>query len=141
MNTLAIFTSELQMSAAFEIITLLIVAALIGYATAWMYYKSVYTARIKVLESERHEFNNHIVNLNADISNLHKRIIDHDSEKERLIIQVNALKALHAEAVDETNDMALRNIRNEQLLYEKDEALILIAQRKHLLDYKSFGIN
>ncbi len=35
--------------------------------------------------------------------------------------------------------MALKNKRNEQLLYEKDEALVHIAQRKHLLDYKSFG--
>ncbi len=54
-------------------------------------------------------------------------------------MEVNALKAIHAEAVRETDDMTLKNIRTEQLLYEKDEALVHIAERKHLLNYKSFG--
>jgi predicted flap endonuclease-1-like 5' DNA nuclease len=54
-------------------------------------------------------------------------------------LEVAALKMLHAEAVDETNDMKIKNTKNEQLLYEKDEALVHIAQRKHLLNYKSFG--
>jgi len=49
------------------------------------------------------------------------------------------MKALHAEAVHETNDMMMKKKRTEQLLYEKDEALVHIAQNKHLLDYNSFG--
>jgi len=32
--------------------------------------------------------------------------------------------------------MTLNQARTEQMLFEKDEALVLIAQRKHLLDYK-----
>ena len=35
--------------------------------------------------------------------------------------------------------MTLKNKRSEQIIYDKDEALVHIAQRKHLLDYKSFG--
>ncbi len=62
-----------------------------------------------------------------------------DEEIEHLTLEIDALKALHTEAVHETDDMTLKNKRNEQLLYEKDEALVNIAQRKHLLDYKSFG--
>jgi predicted flap endonuclease-1-like 5' DNA nuclease len=59
---------------------------------------------------------------------------------EHLNLEIEALKALHTEAVHETDNMALKNKRNEQLLYEKDEVLVNIAQRKHLLDYRSFGI-
>ena len=139
MNTLIILLAQTKSGATIEILSLLLVAAIIGYITAWLYYKSIYVRRIKAIESEKDELNNHIVNLNADKSNLHKSLREKDNEIEHLILEVNALKALHAEAVHETDDMTLKNKRTEQLLYEKDEALVNIAQRKHLLDYKSFG--
>ena len=60
------------------------------------------TKRIKVLESDKHELNNRIVNLNGEISDLHKSLLEKDNEIEHLILDN-------------------------------------IAQRKHLLDYKSFG--
>jgi predicted flap endonuclease-1-like 5' DNA nuclease len=114
--------------------------AIIGYMTAWLFYKAVYEKRIKVIESEKHELNNRIFNLDAEIFNLKKNLSEKGEETEQLILEVRALEALHSEAVHETDYMALKNKRNEQLLYEKDEALVNIAQRKHLLDYKSFGI-
>ncbi len=139
MSTLIILLAQTKSEATLEILSLLLVAAIIGYITAWLYYKSVYTRRIKAIEHEMHELKNHIVNLNADKSKLYKSFREKDNEMEHLIQEVNALKALHAEAVHETNDMTLKNTRAEQLLYEKDEALVHIAQRKHLLDYNSFG--
>jgi predicted flap endonuclease-1-like 5' DNA nuclease len=139
MSTLIILLAQTKSGATIEILSLLLVAAIIGYLTAWLYYKSIYVRRIKVIESEKHELNNHIVNLNGDISNLHKSLSEKDIETEHLIMEVKALKALHAEAVQETDDMTLKNKRAEQLLDEKDEALVNIAQSKHLLDYKSFG--
>jgi predicted flap endonuclease-1-like 5' DNA nuclease len=139
MNTLTILLAQTKSGATFEIIFMLLGSAVIGYLTAWLYYKSVYEKRIKVIESEKQELNNRIVNLDAKILNLKKSLSEKSEETEHLILEVNALKALHAEAVQETDDMTLKNKRNEQLLYEKDEALINIAQRKHLLDYKSFG--
>ena len=84
--------------------------------------------------------NNRIVNLDSEIFNLKKNQSEKEKETEQLILEVRALKALHTEAVHETDYMTLQNKRNEQLLYEKDEALVNIAQRKHLLDYKSFGV-
>jgi predicted flap endonuclease-1-like 5' DNA nuclease len=39
----------------------------------------------------------------------------------------------------ETGDLTLKSERTKQLMDEKDEALMHIAARKHLLDYASFG--
>jgi predicted flap endonuclease-1-like 5' DNA nuclease len=140
MNALTILLEQTKSEATFEIIFMLLGSAIIGYLTAWLFYKAFYEKRIKVIESEKHELNNRIVNLDAEIFSLKKNLSEKEEETEQLILEVRALKALHAEAVHETDDVALKNKRNEQLLYEKDEALINIAQRKHLLDYKSFGI-
>ena len=139
MNTLIILLTQTKNEATIEILLLLLVAGIIGYITAWLYSRSVYTAKINTIESNEEELKNQIISLNTDKSNLHKSLISKDHELEYLQMEVKALKALHAEAVHETDDMTLKNKRTEQLLYEKDEALINIAQRKHLLDYNSFG--
>ena len=140
MNTLIILLAQTKTEATFEILLMLLGSAVIGYVTAWLYYKSIYEKKLEVIENEKHELNNRIVNLDSEIFKLKKNLNDKDEETEHLKLEIKALKALHAEAVQETDDMTLKNIRNEQLLYEKDEALVNIAQRKHLLDYKSFGI-
>lgn len=139
MSTLIILLAQTKIIATIEILSFLLVAAIIGYVTAWLYYKTIYVRRIKVIEAEKDELKNHIVNLNTDKSHLQKRLGEKDNEIQYLNKEINTLKALHAEAVHETDDMTLKNARTEQMLYEKDEALVLIAQRKHLLDYKSFG--
>jgi predicted flap endonuclease-1-like 5' DNA nuclease len=139
MNLLTILLVQTKLGATVEILLFLLVAALIGYVTSWLYYKSIYVKRIKALESEKTELNNQLTSLYEDKSKLDINLNEKDDEIKHLILEVKALKALHAEAVHETDDMALKNKRNEQLLYEKDETLVLIGQRKHLLDYKSFG--
>jgi predicted flap endonuclease-1-like 5' DNA nuclease len=139
MNTLLILLAQTKGEATIVILALLLVAGIIGYITAWLYYKSIYVKRIKAVESEKDEMNNQIINLKTEKNNQQKMLREKDDEMEQLNQKVDALKALHAEAVHETNDMTLKNKRSEQLLYEKDEALVHIAQRKFLLDYKSFG--
>ncbi|MGD0581472.1 MAG: hypothetical protein ABR974_00850 [Bacteroidales bacterium] len=139
MNTLSVLLVQTRGEATLTIISLLLVAAIIGYITAWLYTRSVYERKLKAVESDKHELNNRIVNLDGTIVELTKNISEKELETEHLILEVRALKVLHTEAVHETDDMTLRNKRNEQLLYEKDEALVNIAQRRHLLDYKSFG--
>ncbi len=109
MNTLIILLAQTKGVAIIEILFLLLVAAIIGYITSWLYHKSIYGKNMKAIESERDELKNQIIHLQAEKSNLKK--------------EVSALKALHAETVPEA----------------EDEALIHIAKRKHLLDYKSFG--
>ena len=139
MNNLIILLAQTKSEAAIEILSLLLVAAIIGYITAWLYYRSIYTKHIQVIEFEKNKLNNHNVNLENDKINLHKSLLLKDNQIHHLTLEVNALKALHKEAVHETDDMALKNSRSEQMLYEKDEALAHIAQRKHILDYNSFG--
>jgi predicted flap endonuclease-1-like 5' DNA nuclease len=140
MSVLIILLAQTKSGAIIEILLLLMVAAIIGYMTSWLYYKSIYKKRIKVLESERHEFNNHIINMNADVSNLKRSLGEKHLEIEYLKMDVNALKALHKEAVNETDDMNLKMKRAEKLLYEQDETLAQLLNDRYLLDYKSFGI-
>ncbi len=139
MNTLIILLEETKSEATLEILSLLLVAAIIGYVTAWLYYKSIYKKVIKSIKSENEEYRTRIFNINAENGNLQKNFRVKDNEIEHLLLEVKALKALQTEAVHELDDITLKNIRNEQLLYEKDEALVHIAQRKHLLNYLSFG--
>ena len=111
---------------ASTILSFLLVAAIIGYITAWLYYKSIYHENLTAAESDKHELNNRIVNLDAEIFNLKESLDIKDAEIKHLTLEVKALKALQAEAVKETDDITLKNKRTEQLLYEKDEALIHI---------------
>lgn len=115
MNTLIIFLVQTRMLAAIEILSLLLVAAIIGYVTAWLYSKSKYVKRIKALESAK------------------------EKEKEHLVQEIESLKALQAEAVQEAKSLAEESKKSEQLHHEKDAALVDIAKNKHLLDYNSFG--
>ena len=85
------------------------------------------------------KLNKVVANYNSEKQNWDNSLRAKDEEIKHLNLQVNALRALHTEAVHETDEMTLKNKRSEQLLYEKDEALTLIAQHSHLLDYNSFG--
>jgi hypothetical protein len=49
--------------AVITIIALLLVAAIIGYLTAWFYAKSVYTPIIKGLEAEKADFKKRLPDL------------------------------------------------------------------------------
>jgi predicted flap endonuclease-1-like 5' DNA nuclease len=140
MSTLLILLTQTKSEATIEILLLLLVAAIIGYATAGLYNRSIYIKKIEGYQSEKKVLDKQVVSLSADKNNLAERLFEKDKETKHLILEVNALKALHAEAVQETNDMTLKNARSEQKLYEKNEALVHITQGKHLLDYNSFGI-
>jgi predicted flap endonuclease-1-like 5' DNA nuclease len=107
MNTLLIFLVQTKGGATIEILSLLLVAGIIGYVTAWLYCRSVYERKIKAVESDRHELNNRIVNLDTDIFNLKNSLKEKDYEMEQLAFEVRAL--VHS------------------------------SQRKHLLNYQSFG--
>jgi len=86
MNTLTILLAQTKSAATIEIILMLLGSAIIAYLTSWLYYKSIYEKRIKVIESEKHELNNRIVNLDAEIFNLKKSLGEKDKEIEHLIM-------------------------------------------------------
>lgn len=69
------------------IVGLLLVAAIIGYFSAWFYAKSVYTPIIKGLEADKAELNKQIaglkddiVKLNATVDKLNSKIADLEKE-------------------------------------------------------------
>jgi peptidoglycan hydrolase CwlO-like protein len=70
--------------AVVSIIALLLVAAIIGYLTAWFYAKSVYTPIIKGLESDKAELNNQVAGLKEDNAKLSGRIDKLNEKIEKL---------------------------------------------------------
>jgi len=62
--------------AVITIIALLLVAAIIGYLTAWFYAKSVYTPIIKGLEAEKADLQKQVADLKDNISKLNNKVDD-----------------------------------------------------------------
>lgn len=60
--------------AVITIIALLLVAAIIGYFTAWFYAKSVYTPIIKGLEAEKADLQKQVADLKDNVSKLNAKI-------------------------------------------------------------------
>jgi peptidoglycan hydrolase CwlO-like protein len=56
------------------IVALLLVAAIIGYFSAWFYAKSVYTPIIKGLEAEKADLQKQVAGLKDDVSRLNGTI-------------------------------------------------------------------
>ena len=74
MKLLFILLAQSATGPIITIIALLLVAAIIGYFTAWFYAKSVYTPIIKSLETEKTELNKQVAGLKDDISKLNDDI-------------------------------------------------------------------
>jgi peptidoglycan hydrolase CwlO-like protein len=62
--------------AVITIIALLLVAAIIGYLTAWFYAKSVYTPVIKGLEAEKADLQKQVAELKDNVSKLNSKVDD-----------------------------------------------------------------
>ncbi|MDA3891993.1 MAG: hypothetical protein PF517_10065 [Salinivirgaceae bacterium] len=140
MNTLTILLAQTKSGAIIEIVLLLLVATAIGYVTAWLYYKSLFQAKIKLLQLEENKLNNTIIGLEFTNGKIQKSLDEKEKEVSLLIIEVQALKARNKEAVHDTDAMTLKNKKSVQRLHEKEEVLKQIVERKHLLNYKSFGL-
>jgi hypothetical protein len=73
------------------IVALNLVAAAIGYFTAWLYAKSVYTPVIKGLEADKVTLNKQVDTLNDKISNLNVEVNKFKDETKNLNEKVNTL--------------------------------------------------
>ena len=74
MTQLFILLAQSVTGAVITIVALLLVAAIIGYITAWLYAKSVYTPVIKGLEADKSSLNNQVAGLKDDISKLNGKV-------------------------------------------------------------------
>lgn len=130
---------QTKSEAAVEIIALLLVAGIIGYVTAWLYYRSIYRKNLKAIESDKHELNNRIVNLDEERFNLKQKLSETEDELKQLILEIKAMEAIHPEVVGDTENKTKQNKSSVHFLYGMEDSLIHIAQSKHLLNYNSFG--
>jgi peptidoglycan hydrolase CwlO-like protein len=69
-----IFLAQSVTGAVITIVALLLVAVIIGYFTAWLYAKSVYTPVIKSLEEDKKNLGRQVDELNEDVKKLNVRI-------------------------------------------------------------------
>jgi peptidoglycan hydrolase CwlO-like protein len=74
MIQLLIQLTQTVTGAVITIVALLLVAVIIGYFTAWIYAKSVYTPVIKGLEADKNELNKQVAGLKEDVSNLNRKV-------------------------------------------------------------------
>jgi len=74
MTQLFIQLAQSVTGAVITIVGLLLVAVIIGYFTAWLYAKSVYTPIIKDLEAEKDGLQKEVASLNDDISKLNEKV-------------------------------------------------------------------
>jgi peptidoglycan hydrolase CwlO-like protein len=62
--------------AVITIVALLLVAAIIGYLTAWFYAKSIYTPIIKKLEEEKANLQKEVADLKENVNRLNSKVDD-----------------------------------------------------------------
>ncbi len=142
MNTIVILLAQTKMGATLEITAMLLGAVIIGYVTAWLYYRSIYEKRIKIVEQERDRFDNQIVNLNGDKSDLNKTIIERNKTIEHLKIEIEALKS--PDNVSESRNMIDYNSFGTAREEEKDDLQMIsgigpvIEERLHSIDIYTF---
>jgi peptidoglycan hydrolase CwlO-like protein len=74
MTQLFIQLTQSVTGAVITIVALLLIAAIIGYFTAWFYAKSVYTPIIKNLEAEKADLIKQVAGLKDDISKLNGKV-------------------------------------------------------------------
>ncbi len=122
---LFVLLAQTKLTASIEILVMLVVAAIIGFVIAWLYYKAKCDREVAVL--------------NKQISEKEEEVSKCLATNELLQKELAAVKALHAEAIKENDSLKIKLKNTQDNLEEKDVVLTRIAQKKHLLDYSSFG--
>jgi len=99
------------------IVALNIVAAAIGYFTAWLYAKSVYTPIIKGLEADKVTLNKQVATLNDEISNLNVEVNKFKDETNNLNEKVNKLNEKIGKLEEEIaeKDREIKNKKDKEI--------------------------
>jgi predicted flap endonuclease-1-like 5' DNA nuclease len=121
------------------IISLLLVSAIIGYVTAWLYSRYMHNREVAALESTIGKREEQIERLKNQNTRLEKDLLEKTKELEEQKEEVSKLKTLNATAENENSRITQKNVKNEKKISDQEEALLEFSKRKHLLDYSSFG--
>jgi peptidoglycan hydrolase CwlO-like protein len=90
MTPLLILLTQSKTGAVIFIVALLLVAAIIGYLTAWFYAKSVYTPIIKGLEAEKADLQKQVAGLKDDVKRLNGKVDELNGTIGKLEEQITA---------------------------------------------------
>ena len=90
MTQLFIQLAQSVTGAVITIVALLLVAAIIGFLTAWYYAKSVYTPIIKCLEAEKADLQKQVAGLKDDVRKLNGKVDDLNGTIKKLEEQLGA---------------------------------------------------
>jgi hypothetical protein len=114
MTQLFIQLAQSVTGAVITIVALLLVAAIIGFLTAWYYAKSVYTPKIKALEDENAGLNREVDSLKGEIRNL--------NDKATLMNQ--KIAKLEEELAEMNNGTyVVKKAKNDELFFQLKSAL------------------
>lgn len=114
--------------ATLEILVMLFGAALIGYFTAFYYYRKKY-------QSVSDDAND----LQQKLNELEKENNKQNSENHNLKKKYLAMEGLYHQSLKQIDDLSARQKSVSHQLSEKDDVLLRIAERKKLLNFESFG--
>jgi peptidoglycan hydrolase CwlO-like protein len=105
MTQLLIILAMSKTGAVVFIIALLLVAAIIGYLTAWFYAKSVYTPIIKQLEAEKADLQKQVAGLKDEVAGLNGKIKDLNARIDDLNGKIGNLEEQVASKEKEIRDL------------------------------------
>lgn len=114
MTQLFIQLAQSVTGAVITIVALLLVAAIIGFLTAWYYAKSVYTPKIKALEDENAGLRREIGSLKGEVRKL-------DDEKSLMHKKIVRLEEELAEMNNGT--YVVKKAKNDELFFQLKSAL------------------
>ncbi|NHB68821.1 hypothetical protein [Perlabentimonas gracilis] len=139
MNAITVLLVLTRVEATLLIISLLLVSAIIGYVTAWLYSRYIHNREVAALESTIGKCEDQIERHKNHNTQLEKDLLDKTKEINQQKDKVKNLNILNAKADNQTSRITLKNAKNEQKISEQEETLDEISKRKHLIDYSSFG--
>lgn len=116
MTQLFIQLAQSVTGAVIAIVALLLVAALIGYVTAWFYAKSIYTPVIKRLETEKADLQKQVAGLKDDITKLNAGIekLNQNIAKLENEIAENSKLIAEKEKLISERDKQISELKNPQ---------------------------
>lgn len=111
MTQLFILLAQSVTGAVVFIIALLLVAVIIGYFTAWVYAKSIYTPIIKGLETDKENLIRQVNGLNEDVKKLNEDVKKLNGKVEKLN---DTISKLEKEAEEKDKEIShLKEVKKE----------------------------
>ena len=132
MNAIIVLLMQARVEATLVIISLLLVSAIIGYVTAWLYFRRKFRNDIQTLESIISQRKHEEVVLNKQISALQKTLSERSNELEKLTIEVKNLRSLAA------NTPQVSTFPNENNLRMISGIGPFIEERLHAMDIYTY---